>query len=156
LGFGNSFSEEVRLIIFYLFGAYLNAFFFFFSTLTTFYYGNLTYPSQDPPKMGFLSTVPSDASSKMQSAVSAAANANNNFPGMCFSQSRGLPVLFFFPVAVSEPAPTGSFVQIGANAKGVPQATYQYPKSGSASHVGLTMVSSGGLGLALLLLWRHW
>lgn len=50
------------------------------STLTTCYYGNLSYPSQDPPKLGFLSTVPSDATSRMQSAASAAAKANNNFP----------------------------------------------------------------------------
>ena len=135
----------------------MNAF-FFFSTLTTCYYGNLTYPSKDPPKMGFLSTVPSDASSKMQSAVSAAAKANNNFPSMFFFFKNlillGLPILFFlFCVAVSEPAPTGSFVQIGANVKGVPQATY--PKISSASHVRLTMVSSGSLALALLLLCRH-
>ena len=31
------------------------------SVLSTFYYGNLTYPSRGPPKLGFLSTVPPDA-----------------------------------------------------------------------------------------------
>ena len=40
--------------------------------------------SRIPPKLGFLSTVPSDASGRMQSAASAAAKANNNFPGMSF------------------------------------------------------------------------
>jgi len=52
--------------------------------LTSYYYGNLSYPSKDPPKMGFLSTVSSDASGRMQSAASAAAKADNNFPGMFF------------------------------------------------------------------------
>ena len=31
------------------------------SLLAAFYYGNITYPSHDPPKMGFLLTVPQDA-----------------------------------------------------------------------------------------------
>ena len=57
-------------------------------------------------------------------------------------------------VAVSEPAPTGSFVQIGANAKGVPQATY--PKSNSASsHCIRPAVVFGILGLVLLLLFTE-
>ena len=121
------------------------------STLTTYYYGNLSYPSQDPPKLGFLSTFPSDASSRMQSAASAAAKANNNFP--CMFLFLYLRYIFFYLlrvcIAVSEPAPTGSFVQVGANAKGVPQATY--PKSNSASHRIRPAVVISGLGLVLLL-----
>ncbi|KAF8804906.1 acid protease [Phlegmacium glaucopus] len=101
------------------------------SVLTCYHYGNLSYPSQDPPKMGFLSTVPSDANGRMQHAASAAAKANNNFP------------------SISEPAPTGSFVKIGTNAQGVPQATY--PKTNSASRcVGPAVISVGVLGFALL------
>ena len=61
---------------------------------------------------------------------------------------------FFFgacmTLAVSEPAPTGSFVQVGVNAKGVPQATY--PKTSSASHCIRPVVVFGSLGLVLLLL----
>jgi hypothetical protein len=58
-------------------------------------------------------------------------------------------------IAVSDPAPTGSFVQVGANAKGVPQATY--PKTNSAaSHCITTTIRPavvfGSLGLVLLLL----
>jgi len=101
------------------------------STLTTYYFGNLSYPSKDPPKMGFLSTVPPDANSRMHSAALAAAKANNNFP------------------AVSEPAPTGIFVQVGTNAKGVPQATYQ--TNSASRHVGAAVESVGILGLAILL-----
>jgi phytepsin len=51
------------------------------SVVSSFYYGNLTYPSQDPPRMGFLSTVPSDADDRMRAAVQAAAQKDGNFPG---------------------------------------------------------------------------
>lgn len=56
------------------------------SVLAAFYYGNLTYPTHDPPKMGFLSTVPSDASDRMEAAVAAAGKVNNNFPGSLFDR----------------------------------------------------------------------
>ena len=90
--------------------------------------------SRIPPKLGFLSTVPSDASGRLQSAASAAAKANNNFPGMSFFflirdyVADGFFSYFLGPfvyvLAISERAPTGSFVQVGANDIGVPQATY--------------------------------
>jgi hypothetical protein len=49
--------------------------------LASFYYGNLTYPSTDPPKIGFLSTVPSDADQELKNASNAASAAGNMFPG---------------------------------------------------------------------------
>lgn len=42
---------------------------FFKSTLVAFYYGNLTNPSVDPPRIGFLSQVPQNASTLLQEAV---------------------------------------------------------------------------------------
>ena len=39
------------------------------STMVVFYYGNLTHPSVDPPRMGFLSNVPQNASALLQDAV---------------------------------------------------------------------------------------
>lgn len=42
------------------------------SNLVAFYYGNLTHPSVDPPRIGFLSMVPDNASSIVQSVVSQA------------------------------------------------------------------------------------
>lgn len=53
-------------------------------------------------------------------------------------------------VAVSEPAPTGNFVQVGTNAKGVPQATY--PKTNSASCCMAHVVFKLGLILTSILL----
>ncbi|KAF8885385.1 aspartic peptidase domain-containing protein [Gymnopilus junonius] len=87
------------------------------SVLSAFYYGNLTYPTHDPPKMGFLSTVPSDASDKMIAAVAAAAKANNNFP------------------AVSQPPPSGTFTSLQTDSNGLPQAT--------TSSTGTQRTSSG-------------
>ncbi len=39
------------------------------SVIVTFYYGNLTHPSQDQPRVGLLSTVPPDAAQRLQAAV---------------------------------------------------------------------------------------
>ncbi|THV00298.1 acid protease [Dendrothele bispora CBS 962.96] len=51
------------------------------SVLASFHYGNITHPSQDPPRIGFLSTVPDDAEDRYREAVEAAANSNGgNFP----------------------------------------------------------------------------
>ncbi|KAF8154491.1 aspartic peptidase domain-containing protein [Crassisporium funariophilum] len=75
------------------------------SVLTSYYYGNLSYPSRDPPRMGFLSTVPTDAGDRMKSAVVAAAKADSNFP------------------AITQPAPSGSPTPATTNSNGIPQAS---------------------------------
>ncbi|KAJ2930718.1 hypothetical protein H1R20_g1743, partial [Candolleomyces eurysporus] len=43
------------------------------SVLSAYHFGNITYPSMDPPRMGFLSTVPPNANDLMQSAQASAA-----------------------------------------------------------------------------------
>jgi len=45
---------------------------FFKSNLVVFYYGNLTHPSVDPPRVGFLSQVPQNATALLQQAVAEA------------------------------------------------------------------------------------
>ncbi|KAF8320258.1 acid protease [Clavulina sp. PMI_390] len=61
------------------------------SVLASFHYGNLTNPSVDPPRIGFVSTMPSDAQDLLAQAIKA---ANPNFPGMlkrmkfCFVELR--------------------------------------------------------------------
>lgn len=50
------------------------------SVLVAFYYGNLTRPSHDPPRVGLLSTVPSDADSELQEAVASAVYNGGIFP----------------------------------------------------------------------------
>lgn len=51
----------------------------FSSVLSAYHYGNLSYPSQDPGRIGLLSTVPEDADNRMRAAVQAA--QGGNFPG---------------------------------------------------------------------------
>lgn len=53
------------------------------SVFVAFYYGNLTHPSQDQPRIGLLSTVPSDAAQRLQAAIQLANAAHGgNFPGV--------------------------------------------------------------------------
>ena len=48
--------------------------------LASFYYANLTYPSSDPPRIGFLSTVPDDAVMRLEAAVQSAKDVGG-YPG---------------------------------------------------------------------------
>jgi len=52
------------------------------SNLVAFYYGNLTHPSVDPPRIGFLSMVPDNASSIVQTVVSQAQANGGMFGSM--------------------------------------------------------------------------
>lgn len=77
---------------------------FFKSNLVAFYYGNLTHPSVDPPRIGFLSMVPDNASSIVQSVVSKA-QANGGTFG---STSQAAPTSFVSNVLL---APTSFPIQ---------------------------------------------
>ncbi|KAI0029598.1 aspartic peptidase domain-containing protein [Vararia minispora EC-137] len=72
--------------------------------LAAFYYGNLTYPSRDPPRVGLLSTVPTDADAHLVNAVDDATAAHVMLP------------------ATMEPAPPGMSNASTTDAQGVPQA----------------------------------
>ncbi|KAJ7689277.1 aspartic peptidase domain-containing protein [Mycena rosella] len=73
--------------------------------LAAFHYGNITYPSVDPPRIGLLSTVPADAGTLLQSAIADAVKSNG---GDVFSATT--------------PAPTGVPVAPGSGTSGVPLA----------------------------------
>ena len=47
------------------------------SNMVIFYYGNLTHPSVDPPRIGFVSLVPANATQIFQQAVNDAAQSGN-------------------------------------------------------------------------------
>ncbi|KAJ7680759.1 aspartic peptidase domain-containing protein [Mycena polygramma] len=49
------------------------------SNLVAFHYGNLTHPSQDPPRIGFLSQVPANAAALLTQAVQDAVENGGNF-----------------------------------------------------------------------------
>ncbi|KAI0266450.1 aspartic peptidase domain-containing protein [Gloeopeniophorella convolvens] len=75
------------------------------SVLAAFYYGNITHPSQDQPRIGLLSTVPSDAAERLQTVVQ---HANKSLGG-------NLP-------ATTEAAPSGVPPSAGTGVAGVPLA----------------------------------
>ena len=49
------------------------------SNAVIFYYGNLTHPSVDPPRVGFVSLVPQDDNQLLQEAVQDAQESGGNF-----------------------------------------------------------------------------
>ena len=53
----------------------------FVRTLVAFYYGTMTRPSVDPPRVGLKSTVPSNAGAELKEAVAAALFHGGIFPG---------------------------------------------------------------------------
>ncbi|KAI0300074.1 aspartic peptidase domain-containing protein [Multifurca ochricompacta] len=89
---------------------------FFKSVFIAFYYGNLTHPSQDQPRVGFLSTVPSDAAQRLQVGVQL---ANTTLGG-------NLPMTY-------EAAPSSAPSFLGAGTAGVPQAHPSLPSEISPS-----------------------
>ncbi|KAJ6564491.1 aspartic peptidase domain-containing protein [Mycena capillaripes] len=69
--------------------------------LAAFYYGNITYPSTDPPRIGFLSTVPADDGARLQAAVGDAI-AHNDGNEFCEAPFLSVPLhslcfRFIFP-----------------------------------------------------------
>ncbi|KAF9531489.1 aspartic peptidase domain-containing protein [Crepidotus variabilis] len=83
------------------------------SVVASFYYGNITYPSKDEPRMGFLSTVPDNAGDLLKAAVVTAKNGAKNFP------------------AISQLAPSGTATP-GAVGSGANPKTTSPSKSSSA------------------------
>jgi phytepsin len=57
--------------------------------LASFYYGNITYPSADPPRIGLLSTVPADGGAAALATVVQSAEDSNG--GKAFSTSNAAP-----------------------------------------------------------------
>lgn len=51
------------------------------SALAAFYYGNITHPDVDRPRIGLLSTLPQNASALLSQAVDAAGTSDGNLPG---------------------------------------------------------------------------
>ena len=54
---------------------------FFKSNLVAFYYGNLTHPSLDPPRMGCLSTTANNGTAEVNKAIGDAKHNKGSFDG---------------------------------------------------------------------------
>ncbi len=103
------------------------------SVFVAFYYGNLTHPSQDEPRIGLLSTVPSDAAQRLQAAVQLAnATLAGNFPGTILCHWTTAERTDVFAVT-SEAAPSILSPSSGTGVAGVPQAHTMPPQISHSS-----------------------
>jgi len=67
------------------------------SNTVVFYYGNLTHPSVDPPRIGFLSNVPQNANQLLQQAVNGAQANGGNFDNKPDATPTMPPVMTTIP-----------------------------------------------------------
>jgi len=114
------------------------------SNIVTFYFGNITNPSQDPPRMGFMSTVPADAVTLYANAVSAAGSVGG-FPSRVESPPASNST--FATTIVNVPAPTIG-VDRNSNTNGAGSGS-PTPPGGQSSHA--MRLSLPGVGLCLVL-----
>ncbi|TFK91305.1 acid protease [Polyporus arcularius HHB13444] len=94
------------------------------SALVAFSYGNMTHPSQDPPRVGLLSTVPSDAGTALEKAVASAVYHGGVFP------------------STSEPAPYATPIEMHT-LDGIPPPMTQGPQwaySSGAARAGASVL----------------
>ncbi|KAF8660913.1 hypothetical protein AX16_001541 [Volvariella volvacea WC 439] len=82
------------------------------SNLVAFHYGNLTHPSVDPPRIGLLSLVPSNADELLVQAVNDAVNNGGNFEETLHfaptASAAAADQVTVSPDFASIPTPTGS------------------------------------------------
>lgn len=115
--------------------------------MATFYYGNITYPSQDSPRIGFKSTVPPDAGDQLKSTVAEARRIGTGFSGThIYSPLMTLPPIDH-STALVEPAPSGSFssARVNPSPQSFPSssATGSLARSPSATPVSTTASGDG-------------
>ncbi|KAI9464918.1 acid protease [Lactarius psammicola] len=91
---------------------------FFKSNLVAFYYGNLTHPSVDPPRIGFLSMVPDNANVLLQNAIAQAGANGGNFESTLQIAPTNVTgsVMTVTPTIVPSPTSRSSFPSSGADA----------------------------------------
>lgn len=103
----------------------------FCSVVSAYYFGNITYPSRDPPRMGFLSTVPSDANDKYQAAIQ---SAGSNLPCTLFCFS--LYPCSTWTIVNSVPAPSVLASATATDSNGVAAATLSPSSGGGGTRAG--------------------
>ncbi|KAH9936202.1 aspartic peptidase domain-containing protein [Fomitopsis serialis] len=89
------------------------------SNLVAFYYGNLTNPSVDPPRIGFLSMVPSNASALLTQAVTEALKDGGKFEGTSMAAPTSSTVESFGVITTStSAAPTSTTTAVDKSSSG--------------------------------------
>ncbi|KAI0059646.1 acid protease [Artomyces pyxidatus] len=107
---------------------------FFKSNLVAFYYGNLTNPSVDPPRIGFMSMVPSNADDLLRQEVNNAQAAGGNFESTSQAAPTGTASTTIVATATSVSVPTVVPSGAPAPAASVPSGQNSAQAS-SAPHV---------------------
>ncbi|THH04541.1 hypothetical protein EW145_g5443 [Phellinidium pouzarii] len=79
--------------------------------LSSFYYGNITHPSMDPPRIGFLSTIPNDTAIRLAAAVHAGEDMGG-FPVVVSFQYLRIQSNGWIETTIA--APTGTFSEIAS------------------------------------------
>ncbi|TFK27580.1 acid protease [Coprinopsis marcescibilis] len=87
---------------------------FFRSNLVAFHYGNLTHPSEDPPRIGILSLVPENADEVYLQAVQDARNNNGDFEET-FHPAPTAQVATQNALTISQVAPSFTLTLTGPN-----------------------------------------
>ena len=120
------------------------------STTVVFYYGNLTHPSVDPPKIGFVSNVPQNADDLLEQAVSEAQASGGIFESTVqAAPTASTVVTLSAPATVSPASPSSSAASASSPPLVAAQATPS-PDSASTSSAPTPSTSdkkdSGALG----------
>ncbi|KAH9159493.1 aspartic peptidase domain-containing protein [Lactarius sanguifluus] len=90
---------------------------FFKSNLVAFYYGNLTHPSADPPRIGFLSMVPDNANVLLQNDIAQAEANGGNFESTSqIAPTNVTSTIWVTPTTVPSPPPRSTSPPSPANA----------------------------------------
>lgn len=131
--------------------------------LAAFYYGSLSRPSQDPARIGLLSTVPLNAGELLSDDVEFAKAQHHNLPSMLFSAPpcSGAVALTNRDSDIEEPPPASLPPLYATGIGGVPLASpvpdnASITKNGASSGVGVSpSVSWSALtSVVVLTLWK--
>ncbi|GJE99878.1 acid protease [Phanerochaete sordida] len=122
------------------------------SNLVVFYYGNLTHPSVDPPRIGFLSTVPQNATALLQDAVQDAQQDGGKFESTSNVAPTATTLLTVDGAASTPTAPAASQTP-AAPATEVAAVSTSTPSPSAPAPSASQKASSGALRLTSSMLW---
>jgi len=130
---------------------------FFRSNLVAFHYGNLTHPSVDPPRIGFLSLVPPNANDLYQQAINDAVSNGGNFEQTINDAPTASAALAPQVTVSADSQPNFTHLSAAATLT-LPGTQMAAPTNnvGKASSALLSSSSEGGLLLSCMVVIMSW
>lgn len=113
-----------------------------YRNLVAFYYGNLTHPSVDPPRIGFLSMVQGNASAELTAAVSSAQAHGGNFESTSQAASTATQVAQSLVVKENVASSTSYPITETATITVAPASEIVYPTSTTSARSDFAIVAS--------------